>query len=139
MTQLIQYASLRPAPWKNGGGSTTEIAVAPPGAGFDSFDWRISLATISHSGPFSTFAGIDRSPVAGARYWLEDVTLSGARTSHGPAQAGESSRRGLVQARAQTPRSALLSGMNTAAQSPAVLPATTIAPIALVPMMWELS
>lgn len=61
MTQLIQYASLRPAPWKNGGGSTTEIAVAPPGAGFDSFDWRISLATISHSGPFSTFAGIDRS------------------------------------------------------------------------------
>ncbi len=61
MTQLIQYASLRPAPWKNGGGSTTEIAVAPPGAGFDAFDWRISLATISQSGPFSAFPGIDRS------------------------------------------------------------------------------
>ena len=26
MTQLIQYASLRPTPWKNGGGTTTEIA-----------------------------------------------------------------------------------------------------------------
>lgn len=61
MTQLIQYASLRPTPWKNGGGSTTEIAVAPPGAGFDQFDWRISLATIAQSGPFSTFPGIDRS------------------------------------------------------------------------------
>jgi environmental stress-induced protein Ves len=61
MTQLIQYASLRPAPWKNGGGSTTEIAVAPPGAGFDSFEWRVSLATISQSGPFSSFPGIDRS------------------------------------------------------------------------------
>jgi environmental stress-induced protein Ves len=61
MTQLIQYASLRPAPWKNGGGSTTEIAVFPTGAGFDEFDWRISLATISQSGPFSSFPGIDRS------------------------------------------------------------------------------
>lgn len=61
MTQLIQYASLRPAPWKNGGGSTTEIAVSPSGAGFDEFDWRVSLATIAQSGPFSSFPGIDRS------------------------------------------------------------------------------
>lgn len=61
MTQLIQYASLHPAPWKNGGGSTTEIAIAPKGAGLDDFDWRISLATISQSGPFSVFAGIDRT------------------------------------------------------------------------------
>lgn len=61
MTQLIQYASLRPAPWKNGGGSTTEIAVSPSGAGLDEFDWRVSLATISQSGPFSCFPGIDRS------------------------------------------------------------------------------
>ena len=61
MTQLIQYASLRPTPWKNGGGSTTEIAVWPAGAGFDEFDWRVSLATISQSGPFSSFPGIDRS------------------------------------------------------------------------------
>ncbi|MGV7209368.1 HutD family protein [Oxalobacteraceae bacterium A2-2] len=61
MTQLIQYASLHPKPWKNGGGSTTEIAAAPPGAGLDAFDWRVSLATIAHSGPFSSFPGIDRS------------------------------------------------------------------------------
>jgi environmental stress-induced protein Ves len=61
MTQLIQYASLRPAPWKNGGGSTTEIAIRPAGAGLDDFDWRVSLATISQSGPFSSFPGVDRS------------------------------------------------------------------------------
>jgi hypothetical protein len=61
MTQLIQYASLMPAPWKNGAGSTTEIAAFPPGAGFDDFDWRVSLATISQDGPFSTFPGIDRT------------------------------------------------------------------------------
>lgn len=61
MTLLIPYAGLEPAPWKNGGGSTTEIAIAPAGASFDKFDWRISLATIASSGPFSTFAGVDRT------------------------------------------------------------------------------
>lgn len=61
MSKLIQYASLHATPWKNGGGSTTEIAIAPLGATFEDFDWRISLATISQSGPFSTFAGIDRT------------------------------------------------------------------------------
>jgi environmental stress-induced protein Ves len=61
MTILIQYASLHATPWKNGGGSTTEITVFPPGATFDDFDWRISLATITQSGPFSVFPGIDRT------------------------------------------------------------------------------
>ncbi|MBY0557626.1 MAG: HutD family protein [Burkholderiaceae bacterium] len=61
MTELIQYASLRPTPWKNGGGSTTEMRVSPAGAGFEQFDWRVSLATIAESGPFSAFPGIDRT------------------------------------------------------------------------------
>ncbi|RSZ56759.1 HutD family protein [Massilia atriviolacea] len=61
MTILIPYASLLASPWKNGGGSTTEIAISPPGAGLDTFDWRISLATIAASGPFSVFEGIDRT------------------------------------------------------------------------------
>ncbi len=73
MATLIPYASLLAAPWKNGGGSTTEICIAPAGAGFDNFDWRISLATIAHSGPFSSFAGIDRTLtlVAGAGVMLQ--------------------------------------------------------------------
>jgi hypothetical protein len=61
MTRLIQYASLHPTPWKNGGGSTTELMVAPAGATFEDFDWRISIATITQSGPFSVFPGIDRT------------------------------------------------------------------------------
>ena len=61
MATFIPHECLRAAPWKNGGGSTTEIAIAPLGAGFDDFDWRISLATITASGPFSSFPGIDRS------------------------------------------------------------------------------
>lgn len=60
-TRLIPYASLEASPWKNGGGSTTELAVSPPGAGLDEFNWRISLATIAQSGPFSVFPGIDRT------------------------------------------------------------------------------
>lgn len=61
MTMLIPFASLAPVPWKNGGGSTTEIAIEPPGSQFDDFEWRISLATITHDGPFSLFPGVDRT------------------------------------------------------------------------------
>jgi environmental stress-induced protein Ves len=61
MTMLIPFASLAPVPWKNGGGSTTEIMIEPPGAQFHDFDWRISLATISQDGPFSQFPGVDRT------------------------------------------------------------------------------
>jgi environmental stress-induced protein Ves len=48
-------------PWKNGGGSTTEIAVSPAGASLDAFDWRVSMARIERDGPFSSFPGIDRT------------------------------------------------------------------------------
>lgn len=49
-------------PWKNGGGVTREVALMP---GQDvPFLWRISLATIRSSGPFSRFPGIDRTIVA---------------------------------------------------------------------------
>lgn len=61
MTVLIPFAGLAPAPWKNGGGSTTEIAIGPPDVGFDDFDWRISLATIAEDGAFSLFPGVDRT------------------------------------------------------------------------------
>ena len=47
-------------PWKNGGGETAEIAVSPPGADFESFDWRISTAIVATSGPFSAFPGVNR-------------------------------------------------------------------------------
>lgn len=61
MTMLIPFASLVPVTWKNGGGSTTEIAIEPPGSQFHDFDWRISLATITQDGPFSLFPGVDRT------------------------------------------------------------------------------
>jgi uncharacterized protein len=47
-------------PWRNGAGTTTEIAVFPPDAGFDEFLWRLAIADLDRSGPFSSFPGIDR-------------------------------------------------------------------------------
>ena len=47
-------------PWKNGGGTTSEVVVFPPESGFDDFGWRVSIARVDRSGPFSVFAGIDR-------------------------------------------------------------------------------
>lgn len=51
-------------PWKNGGGETIEIAVAPDKASLETFDWRISRALIRSDGPFSSFPGVDRTIVA---------------------------------------------------------------------------
>ncbi|PWK75461.1 HutD family protein [Aminobacter sp. AP02] len=59
--RIIRHADCRPMPWKNGGGVTTEIMAWPPEAGLDNFDWRISMAQVSSGGPFSVFAGIDRT------------------------------------------------------------------------------
>jgi len=61
--QLIRAAELRAVPWKNGGGVTRELACEPPGAGYDTFLWRISVADVERPGPFSRFPGIDRSIV----------------------------------------------------------------------------
>lgn len=59
--QRFDLAAMAATPWKNGGGSTREIACWPPGAGFEHFDWRVSVASIASNGPFSVFAGVDRS------------------------------------------------------------------------------
>ncbi|MCJ8520703.1 environmental stress-induced protein Ves [Pseudorhizobium tarimense] len=48
-------------PWKNGRGETVEIAVFPQDANVDTFDWRISMATVTEDGLFSMFPGIDRT------------------------------------------------------------------------------
>lgn len=47
--------------WKNGGGVTREVALGPAGATVDNFDWRVSIAEVREAGPFSLFAGVDRT------------------------------------------------------------------------------
>ncbi|APR81395.1 Hypothetical protein A7982_06742 [Minicystis rosea] len=58
--RVIRARDCRVMPWKNGLGTTTEIAVEPEDAGLSAFTWRISIADLTTSGPFSTFAGYDR-------------------------------------------------------------------------------
>jgi len=73
-TTLIRGADLVAAPWKNGGGVTREVAAFPEGAGLDAFVWRVSVADVAQAGPFSRFAGIDRTLVllSGAGMLLDE-------------------------------------------------------------------
>lgn len=61
MIRFLSPVAYRRQPWKNGGGTTTEMVVHPEGAGWDDFQWRVGIADIGRSGPFSVFPGIDRS------------------------------------------------------------------------------
>ncbi|MFC0403338.1 HutD/Ves family protein [Paraburkholderia rhizosphaerae] len=71
---LIRGADLHATRWKNGGGITREIAVYPAAAEFDTFVWRVSVADVEQAGPFSRFAGIDRTLVliSGAGMLLDE-------------------------------------------------------------------
>ncbi len=59
--RIIRAQDYRRMPWKNGGGETVEIAIGPEGASLDAFAWRISMAHVNASGPFSLFSGVDRT------------------------------------------------------------------------------
>ena len=53
-----QYRNM---PWKNGAGTTIEMAIFPEHASLHDFDWRVSRAAVPEDGSFSHFDGIDRS------------------------------------------------------------------------------
>jgi hypothetical protein len=59
--QIVRQASFKAVPWKNGGGITHE-AIRVPATG-DFFRWRVSVARIDVSGPFSDFSGYDRKMI----------------------------------------------------------------------------
>jgi uncharacterized protein len=55
--QLVRLADVQPSAWRNGGGMTRELAAWPaPG----DWRWRMSVADIGSSGPFSRFDGVQR-------------------------------------------------------------------------------
>jgi uncharacterized protein len=55
--RIIPQSEFKKTPWKNGGGVTHEIAREGQG---DDFAWRLSVAEVSESGPFSVFAQHER-------------------------------------------------------------------------------
>jgi environmental stress-induced protein Ves len=58
----LPWSGTRPVPWKNGGGTTRELALWPESARFErgDYDWRLSTARVEEAGPFSAFAGFER-------------------------------------------------------------------------------
>ncbi|MFC8128271.1 HutD family protein [Streptomyces sp. NPDC057302] len=63
---VLRWSDYRSMPWKNGGGTTREVASGSVRAPRDTeepadgFDWRVSVADVDAGGPFSPFPGIDR-------------------------------------------------------------------------------
>jgi uncharacterized protein len=56
--RILRSSDYQRMPWKNGGGTTTEIWRAASPAG--EMLWRLSIADVASDGPFSEFPGIDR-------------------------------------------------------------------------------
>lgn len=57
---VLSCADYQQMAWKNGAGSTLEVAAAPVGSGLPDFYWRVSIADVEAEGPFSLFPGVDR-------------------------------------------------------------------------------
>ncbi|MBI3558729.1 MAG: HutD family protein, partial [Deltaproteobacteria bacterium] len=60
--RMLRLDNYRVMPWKNGRGTTRQIAIFPEDAAFpgDEFLWRVSSAKVTEAGPFSAFPGCDR-------------------------------------------------------------------------------
>jgi uncharacterized protein len=56
--RVLRAADFTRQPWRNGGGFTTELAIEGDA---DRWLWRVSVAEIERSGPFSDYAGYERT------------------------------------------------------------------------------
>jgi uncharacterized protein len=66
----IALQSVRPTPWRNGGGTTRELVVFPVR---ENWHWRLSVADIAQDGPFSQFEEVQR--------WFAVLSGNGVRLS----------------------------------------------------------
>lgn len=83
-TMYVLRAADRPAErWRNGGGTTWQVAAARSDPNAADFDWRISIAEIAEDGAFSSFPGIDRT-IAVIRGAGIRLTVDGAQNVLGP-------------------------------------------------------
>lgn len=60
-SRTLERESYRPMPWRNGRGSTLEIAREPTAG--EEFAWRLSLADIERNSEFSAYPGYSRALV----------------------------------------------------------------------------
>lgn len=84
--EIRKYGTYRAMPWRNGRGSTLEIA-REPAAGED-FTWRLSLADIDRDGEFSPYPGYRRALVLVAGNSLRLTYRGHGDCSLGPTRRG---------------------------------------------------
>jgi len=70
--QLVSLADVPPSRWKNGGGITRELVAWPS---VTDWRWRMSVAEVAQSGPFSRFDGVQR--------WCAVLSGAGVRLNLG--------------------------------------------------------
>jgi environmental stress-induced protein Ves len=101
--RVIRSEDLVRVPWKNGHGTTAEVAAFPEGSSFDTFGWRISMADVASDGPFSVFPGIDRTLIVvegdGIELDVEGVTYALDKASPKLSFSGDDSTTGRLLSR----------------------------------------
>lgn len=60
VSRIIRWNECAEIAWKNGGGTTRELAAFPDASGLEDFYWRLSVAKVDAPGDFSIFPGVDR-------------------------------------------------------------------------------
>lgn len=75
--RLYRAADYPRMPWRNGGGTTQEVA-CNPGGNTASFGWRLSLADVAQDGGFSAFGGYQRIITVLEGHGIE-LTVDGQR------------------------------------------------------------
>lgn len=58
---IVRTGDVPPGPWKNGAGTTREIAACGAVGSATDLGWRISVADLTRDAAFSRFPGIDRT------------------------------------------------------------------------------
>lgn len=61
MIRVLSSYDYTAMPWKNGRGTSLQIAAFPNDADAESCDWRVALATMDTPCEFSLYPGVDRS------------------------------------------------------------------------------
>lgn len=87
VADILRYGDYTVTPWKNGQGVTREIMKQASGNDGE-FLWRLSLAEVGQSGPFSAFEGYDRTIILlggdGFNLNFDDGTVAKLDTPHEP-------------------------------------------------------
>jgi environmental stress-induced protein Ves len=73
--RIVAAGTARRMPWKNGRGTTLELATDAPASDPEAWMWRLSIADVPERGPFSRWPGIDR--------WIACLVGNGLRLHRG--------------------------------------------------------